>query len=61
MPSVNEINQFLENDFPQCRTRVKSIEPQFARVQHKVVAADLRPGGTVSGPCHWHLFHSTHG
>jgi acyl-coenzyme A thioesterase PaaI-like protein len=50
MPSVNEINQFLENDFPQCRIRVESIEPQFARVQHKVVSADLRPGGTVSGP-----------
>jgi uncharacterized protein (TIGR00369 family) len=50
MPSVNEINQFLENDFPQCRTRVESIEPQFARVHHKVVSADLRPGGTVSGP-----------
>ena len=50
MPSVNEINQFLENDFPQCRTRVEALSDRQATVRHKVENEDLRPGGTVSGP-----------
>lgn len=50
MPSVNDINQFLENDFPQCRTRVETLSNRQATVRHKVETEDLRPGGTVSGP-----------
>lgn len=50
MPSVNDINQFLENDFPQCQPRVEALNHRYAIVRHKVQTEDLRPGGTVSGP-----------
>ncbi|MFT7108919.1 MAG: hypothetical protein ACI843_000575 [Psychrobacter glaciei] len=50
MATADQINQFLKSDFPQCRTRVMSIQAQFSRVHHKVEQSDLRPGGTVSGP-----------
>jgi uncharacterized protein (TIGR00369 family) len=50
MATADQINQFLESDFPQCRTRVVSIQPQCSKVHHKVEHSDLRPGGTVSGP-----------
>jgi uncharacterized protein (TIGR00369 family) len=50
MPNVSKINSFLERDFPQCRTRVERLGDKQAVVRHKVEEADLRPGGTVSGP-----------
>ena len=50
MLPVQDVNHFLENDFPQCRTRVEAFDAQYAKVRHKVEQADLRPGGTVSGP-----------
>jgi uncharacterized protein (TIGR00369 family) len=50
MATADQINQFLESDFPQCRTRVVSIGAQSSRVHHRVEVSDLRPGGTVSGP-----------
>jgi uncharacterized protein (TIGR00369 family) len=50
MATADQINQFLESDFPQCRTRVVSIQPQFSKVHHNVEESDLRPGGTISGP-----------
>jgi uncharacterized protein (TIGR00369 family) len=50
MTNVRTINSFLENDFPQCRTRVEKLSDKHALVRHKIETADLRPGGTVSGP-----------
>jgi uncharacterized protein (TIGR00369 family) len=50
MASIDQINDFLENHFPQCKTRATKIESRFASVFHKVDEGDLRPGGTVSGP-----------
>lgn len=50
MADVQQINRFLENHFPQCKTRATKIENRFAAVFHKIDEGDLRPGGTVSGP-----------
>jgi uncharacterized protein (TIGR00369 family) len=45
-----QINQFLKNDFPQVRSQVEAVAERYARIRHPVNEADLRPGGTVSGP-----------
>ncbi len=45
-----QINQFLKNDFPQVRSRVEKVEERYSLIRHQVIDADLRPGGTVSGP-----------
>ena len=50
MASAEQINHFLETDFPQCKTRVTELKKHYARVSHKIEEGDLRPGGTVSGP-----------
>lgn len=50
MVTAEQLNTFLENDFPQCRTRVAKLDRHYALVRHKVEEMDLRPGGTVSGP-----------
>jgi acyl-coenzyme A thioesterase PaaI-like protein len=50
MVTAEQLNTFLENDFPQCRTRVDKLDTHYALVRHKVEEMDLRPGGTVSGP-----------
>lgn len=46
-----EIVAFLKRDFPQMPVDVLSVGEARARVRHIVTEADLRPGGTVSGPC----------
>lgn len=48
--SVDEIVAFLAKDFPQMPVDVLSVGDGCARVRHLVTDADLRPGGTVSGP-----------
>ena len=50
MASTEQINDFLENHFPQCKTRATELNTRFASVFHKIDEGDLRPGGTVSGP-----------
>lgn len=50
MPNKDEITQFLACEFPQNRCSVESVEPMSATVRHPVGHAELRPGGTVSGP-----------
>ncbi len=45
-----QINQFLKNDFPQVRSQVEKVEDRYSLIRHQVIEADLRPGGTVSGP-----------
>ncbi|SUA64025.1 Uncharacterized protein, possibly involved in aromatic compounds catabolism [Oligella urethralis] len=49
--SLDEIVAFLEKDFPQMPVDVLAVGEGTARVRHIVTEADLRPGGTVSGPC----------
>ena len=50
MLSVETINQFFSKEFPQANIEVVAIEDGNAKVRGIVTEADLRPGGTVSGP-----------
>jgi acyl-coenzyme A thioesterase PaaI-like protein len=50
MPSKTEITAFLAQEFPQSKATVESVSPMAATVRLEVGLADLRPGGTVSGP-----------
>jgi len=48
-----EISQFLAREFPQStpeRTEIVELTDGFTKVRRAMEAADLRPGGTVSGP-----------
>lgn len=47
---IGEITAFLATDFPQMPVDVLSVGDGRARVRHVVTDADLRPGGTISGP-----------
>ncbi|MBP7001191.1 PaaI family thioesterase [Amaricoccus sp.] len=50
--SIPELHAFLAEVFPQMagRFEIVGLEPMRARVRMTAGAADLRPGGTVSGP-----------
>lgn len=50
--SAAEVENFLEEVYPQMAGRfaVEELSAMQARVRLKVSDADLRPGGTVSGP-----------
>ncbi len=50
--SIAEMHAFLDAVFPQMRGRfaVRDIAPYRLSVEMSVGEADLRPGGTVSGP-----------
>jgi len=50
--SAAEVGNFLEEVYPQMAGRfaVEELSAMQARVRLKVTDADLRPGGTVSGP-----------
>ncbi|WP_310733059.1 PaaI family thioesterase [Inhella crocodyli] len=50
LPDRDAIAAFLAAEFPQTRCTVLSVEPGGATVAHAVGPAELRPGGTVSGP-----------
>jgi acyl-coenzyme A thioesterase PaaI-like protein len=48
--SREEIRAFMAAEFPQNRCIVEHVGDKSATVKHHVQVADLRPGGTVSGP-----------
>lgn len=50
MPNLAEIAQFLKQEFPQNKSTVEAVGDRSATVRHPVGHAELRPGGTVSGP-----------
>lgn len=50
MASQAEIVAFLAAEFPQSKCVVEAIGARSATVRHPVGVAELRPGGTVSGP-----------
>jgi acyl-coenzyme A thioesterase PaaI-like protein len=50
MPSKADIVDFLAREFPQSRCVVEEVGERSATVSHPVGTAQLRPGGTVSGP-----------
>ncbi|MCE4553215.1 PaaI family thioesterase [Roseateles cellulosilyticus] len=45
-----EMAAFLRREFPQTRVSVEAIEADGIVVAHDITEAELRPGGTVSGP-----------
>lgn len=50
MASKSEIQAFLAAEFPQNKSLIEHVGNKSATVKHHVTHADLRPGGTVSGP-----------
>ncbi|GAB3369808.1 PaaI family thioesterase [Spongiibacter taiwanensis] len=48
--TVDSLNHFLGEAFPQTRCRVESLDTMSATIRHPIGPAELRPGGTVSGP-----------
>jgi acyl-coenzyme A thioesterase PaaI-like protein len=49
-PTQDELAAFLEREFPQTPCRIVSLSEGGATLRHEVGLAELRPGGTVSGP-----------
>ena len=50
MPTKTDIIDFLAREFPQNQCVVEQVGECSATVSHPVGPAQLRPGGTVSGP-----------
>ncbi len=50
MSKKEELIQFLAREFPQNKCTVEEVGPMSATVRMEVGEAELRPGGTVSGP-----------
>jgi acyl-coenzyme A thioesterase PaaI-like protein len=50
MVNKSLINEFLLREFPQSKCVVEAVGGASATVKHPVGVAELRPGGTVSGP-----------
>ncbi|WP_269618597.1 PaaI family thioesterase [Zhongshania sp. BJYM1] len=50
MNGLQEIRDFLAEEFPQSPCAIDAIGPQSATVRYRVDENSLRPGGTVSGP-----------
>ncbi len=50
MTSKAELAKFLKKEFPQNKSTIESVGDRMATVRHVVGEAELRPGGTVSGP-----------
>jgi len=50
MPTRTDIIDFLAHEFPQNQCVVEEVGERSATVSHPVGPAQLRPGGTVSGP-----------
>lgn len=46
----DDIAHFLRHEFPQCKCLVERCGERAALIRRPVTDADLRPGGTVSGP-----------
>jgi acyl-coenzyme A thioesterase PaaI-like protein len=49
-PSLSEITAFLKREFPQSKCMVDAVGNKSATIRHNIGEAELRPGGTVSGP-----------
>lgn len=50
MTTKEEIAAFMKREFPQNRCVVLEVGKASATVRHPIGNAELRPGGTVSGP-----------
>lgn len=49
-PTLDAITHFLSAEFPQMQAQVLAAGNGQARLRHPIGHAQLRPGGTVSGP-----------
>jgi acyl-coenzyme A thioesterase PaaI-like protein len=49
-PGRDELAAFIAAEFPQTRVQILEVGQRASRVAHEVGFAELRPGGTVSGP-----------
>lgn len=50
MVNKHKIIAFLDAEFPQTKCKVEAVGDFAATVRHPIGEAELRPGGTVSGP-----------
>ncbi len=50
MATKEELQAFMAAEFPQNSSVIEQVGNKSAIVKHHVTQADLRPGGTVSGP-----------
>ncbi|WP_370261217.1 PaaI family thioesterase [Limnobacter sp.] len=50
MVTKEALNEFLSTQFKQSRCTVEEINAERAVIRYRITEADLRPGGTVSGP-----------
>lgn len=50
MATEQEIIEFIKAEFPQAKSVIEDVGKGFSKVRRKIGDADLRPGGTVSGP-----------
>ena len=48
--SLEDLRAFFAKDFPQATVTIEDVGAGRARVRQAVTVAELRPGGTVSGP-----------
>ncbi|MFT4861775.1 MAG: hypothetical protein ACI95C_000985 [Pseudohongiellaceae bacterium] len=48
--TMAQMKQFLITEFPQARFSIEAFDDATITVRYQVSDADLRPGGTVSGP-----------
>ena len=49
-PTHAEMSAFLLREFPQTKCTIDSLGERSATIRHRIGIAELRPGGTVSGP-----------
>ena len=45
-----EIIEFIKTEFPQSKCIIEAVGNKTATIRHNIGEAELRPGGTVSGP-----------
>jgi len=50
MATRDELAAFIAAEFPQTRVQILEVGNRSSKVAHEVGFAELRPGGTVSGP-----------
>ncbi len=50
MVTTDEVAAFIRAEFPQTKVTIERVGGRGATVVHEIGEAELRPGGTVSGP-----------
>ncbi|MEY4910809.1 MAG: hypothetical protein RL761_472 [Pseudomonadota bacterium] len=49
-PTQADIIEFIKTEFPQSKCIIDAVGDKSATIRHLITEAELRPGGTVSGP-----------